>query len=244
MSGRSILGAGTFAMLLLLACVSPPPALAACTSIGSCPFTISSSNCYNVTGTFSGSGTCITINSGVNNVTINLQGNTISGGTGIGISGAGSTGVAVIGPGIITGFGGAGITLGANAAVQEVTALSNGGAGISVGDSSLVTGCIAQSNGSGGISCGSGCSISGSVADSNTGSGISLGSNGSVINNSMYNNTSFGLNNSASDTGVGENVMYCNDGTCSGTSCSTVVGCAFNQGTSMGNNACNGLICF
>jgi hypothetical protein len=216
----------------------------ACSTSISTACTISASGNYNVTANFSATGSAITVN--VSNVTINLNGHTITGGTGSGINGASASNVAVIGPGIITSFGGPAITLGANAIVQDVTALSNGtsatsgGAGISVGDSSVVSGCIAQSNGNGtnqgsiaGISCGDGCSLSGNVADSNAGSGIALGTDGAVINNSMYNNTQWGLDNTGSNTGFGENVMYNNSS-----------GCAFSSATppSEGNNVCNGSV--
>ncbi|MGA2408881.1 MAG: right-handed parallel beta-helix repeat-containing protein [Candidatus Binataceae bacterium] len=88
----------------------------------------------------------------VSNVTINLNGFTISGvgstaTAGVGISASGVTGV-IVANGTITGFGSDGISLGSNSTVQNVQIYNNGGDGVNCSTSTAcyVTGSVIVSN--------------------------------------------------------------------------------------------------
>lgn len=197
--------------------------------------TIASSGYYIVSSNYTATTDGIDIGSTVGTVTINLNGHTITGGTGVGINGNGAsnTKIAVIGPGVITGFGGAGISLGDKAAVVNVEVLSNGAggsSGISVGAGATIAHCIANSNGSttsnDGIACGSNCSVVWSVANGNTGDGIATGNNSAVLGNSANQNNVYGLD--ATNTRFGRNVFRNN-----------ASNCVNFTGTSMLNNVCN-----
>lgn len=82
--------------------------------------------------------------------------------------------------GIIRGSGSAGLSLGAEAHVEDVLAVSNGAIGILVGGSSVVQKSRAVRNGSTGIEVGAFSVVSEDVASENAGWGIS-GSGGSSI---------------------------------------------------------------
>jgi hypothetical protein len=124
------------------------------------------------------------------NVTVDLQGYTISGpgaGTGVGINASGMSNV-TIQNGIIVGMGGPGIILGPNSVVRNVQVINNGGDG---------------------IDCGPSCLITSSVISGNTGTGLNF----STDTTSGYsNNVIQGTTPVVGGTNLGANV--CNGGAC------------------------------
>jgi hypothetical protein len=136
--------------------------------------------------------TAIVVNA--NNVTINLNGFTLSGvgssaTSGVGINATGDTGV-IIANGIITGFGGDGISLGSNSTVENVQIYNNGGDGV---DCSTSTACY----------------VSGSVIAGNRGIGLDFSDKSSGFLNDV-------LNLNATDVSGGTNLGgdVCTGGAC------------------------------
>ena len=132
----------------------------------------------------------IRVNSGVNNVTINLNGFSIigTGGTNTGgINASTNSGITVVN-GTITKFAGKAISLGPNSVVAGLQLISNGGDA---------------------LTCTIGCLVTGNVINSNIGTGL-------VFNDatSGYQNNVINANGSkvTGGTNMGHNV--CNGGTC------------------------------
>jgi parallel beta-helix repeat protein len=135
---------------------------------GGFPYKISRAGSYRLSGNLNASGVADGIDVNTGDVTIDLNGFTISGPSfGTGIS-SGSNNEVRVENGTVIGFG-TGVALSANSIVRGVRADSNTGAGIVVSNNSIVEGCTANSNGAvGGIQCnGSNCTISGNTANSN-----------------------------------------------------------------------------
>ena len=221
------------------------------------PITICQSGSYKLASNLNVNlGNLDAINIMVDNVTIDLNGYTISGpgvaGTGVGIR---STYKRItISNGTVTKMGGDGIRLTAlngGSIVERVGSLNNRGAGIVVYDGT-VTRSTASGNSGDGIQTNNGntgTTVSLNTVTGNGGYGIYLGAlvsnntislNGkdgvyqglTVVGNAIFFNTGFGLNNFFG-TGYGQNVFYVN-----------TAGSVTGGGVSMSNsNVCNGLAC-
>lgn len=95
----------------------------------------------------------IRVNSGINNVTINLNGFSIigTGGTNAGgINAPTNSGITVVN-GTITKFSGKGITVGSNSTVAGLQILSNGGDGLTCTTGCLITSNVINGNGGTGL---------------------------------------------------------------------------------------------
>lgn len=126
---------------------------------GGLPYKIKTSGSY-----FLGSNLAVTTKTttaiivSASNVTINLNGFTISGlgataTSGVGINASAATGV-TIANGVITGFGGDGILLGSNSTVENMQIYNNRGDGVDCGGTStacFVTGSVITGNGEAGL---------------------------------------------------------------------------------------------
>ena len=214
---------------------------------GSFPYFITASGSYRLTGNLqvpSGLAVCGGIQVDASNVTIDLNGFSITGpgaacpyGIHAGVGDLGTT----VENGTVTGFT-KGIGVNDSSTVKSVHANSNSNNGIEVGQFSVVEGCTANLNASGvGVFCGGpGCLISGNVLNSNGTSGVSIGGGPSLIlGNTIISapvvNTAEPLSLPDATTGYGENVM---SGFTDGLGGTMVVG-----GTSMKNNVCDGHLC-
>jgi Right handed beta helix region len=159
------------------------------------PFKITKSGSYFLGGNLAvttKTTTAIIVNA--SNVTINLNGFTISGlgasaTSGIGINASAATGV-IIANGIITGYGGDGILLGSNSTVENMQIYNNGGDGVDCASSTA-------------------CYVTGSVISGNRGTGLDFFDKSSGYLNNV-------LNTNATDVNGGTNL----DGNvCSGSAC-------------------------
>jgi parallel beta-helix repeat protein len=198
---------------------------------GGFPYTIAASGSYRLTGNLTVPASKDGIDVGVSNVTIDLNGFSITGsGSTLGINSEVETEVTVK-DGTITGFG-IGVALGGNSIVKSVHADSNSSDGIFVQQgNTVIEGCTANSNGLDGIFCeASGCTISGNSVNGNVGVGIFVLASGGLILRNTINGASSGINASDATTGYGENVLNGN-------------GTPVTGGTSMKNNVCNGVLC-
>jgi hypothetical protein len=197
------------------------------TQNGGFPFVISQSGTYRLTGSLAVTSGVDGIDVNADNVTIDLNGFAIvgsGGGAGIGIKSTNNQ--VTVRNGTVTGMGGDGISLGANATVTDVHAVNNGGDGIMVGDSSLVTH---------------------NTVSSNTGIGIYVNGKGStVVGNSVYNNSSYGLALKDISSSFAHNVFMGNDGNPNvGSSVPPQVDPPPSGSTQVqiGPNLCNGVAC-
>lgn len=161
--------------------------------ISNLPFTISQPGSYYLTGNLSSTITGITINA--DNVTIDLMGYTMSGGTGNGISMDGRSNVE-ISNGTVRGFTENGIyegnADGVGHRVIRVRAVANGSSGIYLRSrANLVQNCTATGNG---------------------GSGIHLSHVSEVSHNTVYDNDTYGIYTQAACS-VSYNTVYDNQNT-------------------------------
>lgn len=155
----------------------------------------------------------------VSNVSIDLQGFTISGApgvtTGAGINAAGQNRVTVKN-GLIIGMGGQAVVVGTQSTVSDVTATgdSTSGSGpvIQAQAGSLIVNNIVVNGLAAGISCGSACLVRGNI---------------------LQNNSSFGIQLSDSSSGYAGNILQGNNGTFP----------QISGGTKIGDNLCNGSLC-
>jgi len=195
------------------------------------PYTIGASGSYRLTGNIQVPSSTFGILVNAKNVTIDLNGFSITGPTdsnGI-AAGSGFVGTTVEN-GTVTGFNQA-IILNDNSTVKSVHADSNAKDGITVGSNSLVEDCTANSNLSGkGISCNAGCTISGNTLNNNKVGVIVSSMTASLIVRNTINGNTTGLFLIGSNSGYGENVLNGNTADSNG-------------GTSMKNNVCNGVLC-
>lgn len=133
----------------------------------------------------------IRIASGVNNVTINLNGFTIlgvgSGSTTIGINAPTNSGITIVN-GTVTKIPGKGIVLGPNSSIAGVQLIGN------LGDA---------------FTCGTGCLVTGNVINGNTGTGLVFSDSTSGYQNNIINGNLGGT--VTSGTNMGHNV--CNGST-------------------------------
>jgi parallel beta-helix repeat protein len=206
------------------------------TAAGGFPFTIGTSGSYRLTGNLTVPGNKDGIAITASNVTIDLNGFSISGpgvGSGNGISSGVSSANITVENGTVTGFQRGIEFSGNNDIVKSVHADSNSSAGILTANNAVIEGCTANSNSDDGIICGKDCAISGNTANNNGITGISVagpGAAGLILHNNISGNTSDGIFANDATTGYGENVLNGNGTDVSG-------------GTSMKNNVCSGVLC-
>jgi hypothetical protein len=191
------------------------------------PVTISTPGSYRLTGSLRVRDTgvfAIRVSSDVHDVTIDLNGFSISGptvcsgypvtctpvGAGIGIDAQNSFRVSVRN-GVVQGFGGFGLLLSAQARVIDVSATSNGQTGLAAGAGSIIERCVVFENGGRGIDC-SDCVVRKNTVRGNVAEGI-RGSSGSVIEgNSITLNGGVGLWLDGGTSGYVNNVIHDNHG--------------------------------
>jgi parallel beta-helix repeat protein len=179
------------------------------------PLTISEPGSYYLLGSVHTTGGGITVTA--SNVSIDLMGHTLAGGTGDGIDGADVLGtirnLSVVN-GTITGWDGYGVNLGPGSLVRDLRVSGTGEVGISVGAFSIVVDSVAESNDRQGILADTGSIIRGclagendlhgiggstdvlvvdSVADNNGGYGIGVASNSEVRGSVAVNNKGIGI---------------------------------------------------
>ena len=220
------------------------------------PFTIGTSGSYHLTGNLTVAGTTNAINVTVSNVTIDLNGFSITGpgsteSIPIGINASGQSDVTVEN-GTVTGFG-TGVEVGPSGIVKNVHADANGG-GISGANNSLIQGCTANNStqpGGAAIFCVAACAISGNTANGNPNIGIEAG-NGSAIsgNIAFHNTTGTGIFCSGSGCLIMGNTAFNNEVGIGGSDATTgYEGNVLDQtnnvgpGTNLGHNLCSGTIC-
>lgn len=177
-------------------------------------YRVFASGSYYLTGNISVSPGQSGIEIAANNVTIDLNGFTISAllpGSLDGIvedTSSFTHANIIIMNGTVSGMDGHGINLGdssLNHRIERVTASNNAGMGIRFGYNGIVDSCQAYANGSSGIVCfGSNSLIRSSTAYDNGGSGIILTGAGNITDCTSMNNTSVGFR-----TGPGSTVRNC-----------------------------------
>jgi parallel beta-helix repeat protein len=134
------------------------------------PLTIASPGSYYLAENISVSGDGIIIAS--SDVTIDLMGFTLAGGTGTGIESQTGTQGVTVRNGIVTGWTGSGLDLWGGSLVADLHAHDNGADGIKTGSNSVVAECVARDNVEDGIDLGADSTIRNSTAVSNDGNGI------------------------------------------------------------------------
>jgi parallel beta-helix repeat protein len=225
------------------------------------PFAISTANTsYRLTGSLAVPASTNGINVTVSNVTIDLNGFSITGPCchgPIGINASGQND-ATVENGTVTGFG-LGVQVGTFGIVRNVHADKNG-FGIQGGNNTVVEGCTANNStfGSvgGAISCSGACAISANTVNGNPEIGIYCTGNGCVISGNTANNNASGIECGGSGCLISGNTadnnlingLFLSDGT-SGYGANVLNGNPTNvsNGTSMGNNVCgsgiSGTVC-
>jgi hypothetical protein len=215
------------------------------------PVTISQPGSYRLAGNLTVSTTCVSIcNSGIfiqaDDVTLDLNGFTITGSADYGIygalqpSGSGTkvpSGVFVMN-GTVRNFNLYGILLGSRCHIEKVHALSNGRDGLNCSTGSLITGNRVAGNATdsagtfSGIFAGADSTVSNNVVANNHGNGVAVGG-GLVIDNVIYGNTGAGINGfNVGSTGYARNVLRSNGG-----------GVNVIFAVSLANNLCDGVLC-
>jgi hypothetical protein len=176
--------------------------------------------------------TAILVNA--DDVTIDLDGHTISGpsavGSGVGISAGSQSNLTVLN-GTVRGMGASGIVAGRHARIQGVKAIGNGGYGIEVGTVGLLTGNLASENGRSGLSGQEYTSFKDNVAHANAHTGIATGCACSVIGNLTTNNGVNGISTGG--------WTACVNNTAAGNAQDQLSGC----GDIKGSNVCNYAAC-
>jgi parallel beta-helix repeat protein len=157
------------------------------TPITSIPFAISSSGSYFMTSNFTG----VAVQNGISiladDVTLDLNGFTLTGvpGSFDGIRAIGTLHNISIGNGVVVDWGDDGIDLfsAGESHVMRIRAEGNSREGIRVGNGCTVRDCTARANQgfSGGIAAADGCVIDGCIAETNNTAGINVGSGSIVI---------------------------------------------------------------
>jgi parallel beta-helix repeat protein len=198
---------------------------------GGFPYTIGTANTsYRLTGSLSVPASTNGINVTAPNVTIDLNGFSITGPGSSGFTGI-STGQSdvTVENGTLTGFGGGvGVVVGSSGIVRNVHADANG-YGINGGNYTTVEGCTANNSVAAdgyGILCqGNGCTISGNTANAGGQIGIECTGNGCVISgNTMIANAAFGVYCTGSGCLISGNTISGNPAStvgivCSGSEC-------------------------
>ena len=198
------------------------------------PCTIASAGGYTLSGNVS-QGTANTdalpFANSVNDVTVNLTGWTVTGGSGTGqginaCAGATCGENTTVTNGHVKASGQYAIDLDNNEDVEQVQTYQNGNNGIWPSNTGIVYQTINYNNSGDGINTSSNNSIMQNVSASNTSNGITTGTGGLVADNASSSNTSTGLS-AGTDTGYGRNVLGGNTTCISG-------------GKSMSDNVCSG----
>lgn len=197
-----------------------------CGSTAGFPCIISAHGSYRLTGNLVVAGATDAIDVNVGQVTIDLNGFSITGpgsssGTPIGIN-AGTNTQVTLENGTITGFG-TGVTTGSISIVKNVHA-DNNAFGINAGNNSVVEGCTANNNSAIGIVGHAGCVISGNAANGNTTNGIDCLGSGCLISGNTIVGANLGIGANDATTGYGGNVLQNTTNV--------------SNGTSMKNNVC------
>jgi parallel beta-helix repeat protein len=166
------------------------------------PVTLDHAGSYRLTGNLTVDAPDVTaIVVGSSDVTIDLNGFTISCNTGVapcgtgsgdGIDASGRTNVVVIN-GTVRGMGDDGIITGAGARLERLRLLSNHHNGASTGNNSSLVGNTASDNGNDGLTAGVSSTLSGNTARDNGRGGIETSSNCTVSGNTTNDNTVFGI---------------------------------------------------
>jgi parallel beta-helix repeat protein len=187
---------------------------------GGFPYTISNTGSYRLTGNLTIAGSTDGIDVTAPGVTIDMNGFSITGNTGLGTGINNSDGEGTVENGKVVGFSTA-VAGGSFGIIRKVHAEENSHFGIQAGDHSVVEGCTADFNGGPtgiGIACFNGCEISGNTANQNGADGIDCTGIGCVISrNTAYFNNKVGINCSGSGCEISGNTADSN-GT-SGISC-------------------------
>ncbi len=187
---------------------------------GTTTVSIAASGSYYLTGNITISSTGLSgiiVSSSVTNVTIDLNGFTLtgpsSGSSGSGVFLGGGVANVTIVNGTIRNWGSHGIDAVGNAdvRVEKLRLISNGGAGISAGVNCIAIDCAAESNAGKGLEVTDQCLIKDCQAIGNVAGGISMGTRGLVTGCVVYGNgngiTGAGncliLSNNCSDNGTG-----------------------------------------
>lgn len=163
------------------------------TPVSACQ-TITVSGSYVLTKNLSATGNCLVI--AVNNVTINLNGFTISGAkTGVAIGDLGLPHSAiVVEHGILTGFQkGIGLTASNVVEITDIRAVTMVGDGIDSGNRTVVSNSQSIDNGGNGISVGNDCEVMSSTANGNRYVGIVVGDDSAVTGDTASNNNGAGI---------------------------------------------------
>ena len=162
-------------------------------------FRISQSGSYYLTGNLTGQSGKNGIFIAASDVTIDLNGFTLSGVSGA-HSGITTTTLGVGLPenftvvnGTVTGWPQSGVFLGDKSRVERVIARANGSNGIALGNVALVVDCIVTNNGQSGIQIGSGSVVRSCTAEYNANIGISVGSQSTVSHCAASGNTTWGI---------------------------------------------------
>jgi len=134
------------------------------------PLTITSSGSYFLVEGISVAGDGITIAS--SDVTLDLMGFTLAGGTGTGISSDTGTQGVTVRNGVVTGWSGSGLDLWGASLVVDLHAHDNTADGIKTGTGSVVANCVARDNTEDGFDLGPESTIRNSTAVGNNGNGI------------------------------------------------------------------------
>jgi parallel beta-helix repeat protein len=207
---------------------------------GSFPFVISKPGSYRLTGNLTPPGSVDGIDVTVSNVTIDLNGFSITNLAGIPVGiNASAAGEVTVENGTIIGFG-VGIELGGFSIVRKVRADENG-SGIQGGAYTVVEGCVVNfslSPTGAGISCGPDCAISGNTANGHGGNGDGIDCAGNpgdgcvISGNTASGNGKVGINCLGSGCVISGNTATGNGGAglrCAGS------GCLISGNTSFGN---------
>ncbi len=195
------------------------------------PYKITAANnsgSYRLTGNLSAPAGTDAIDVSASNVTIDLNGFSITGNGSVGINAVRDD--ITVENGTVTGFGtgvdvgefgivrnvhadanGDGIIVGLNSLVKGCTA-NNGtdatGSGISASGVSVISGNTASGNANDGIDCAANaCVISGNTANSNSSTGIDCKGSGCLISGNTVHNNKSGIASSDTSTGYAENVL-------------------------------------
>jgi len=176
------------------------------------PATLSKPGRYKLSGNLSVPANMNGIEVTADDVTINLNGFTITGEptSGYGIVSMGGSSRLRIANGTVTGFNVAGLNPGPFSAVENMRLVSNNYGFSGVGPARITSSTIVNNN-LRGIECNSGCSIEGNIVAGTANTGIYLpGGAGMVVGNVIAGNGGYGLSSAIAATGYGQNILVNN----------------------------------
>jgi hypothetical protein len=227
-----LLAGSLFLLAVLLTRV--PEARSACSSTISAACTITTAGYYTLSTNVTGAANGDAIDVAANDVTINLAGYSVEGGSGSGEAiNACTANPCVVNTKVYNGHikssGAYGADLGTPSVIEQVQGAANGSVPIYPDNDSIVFQTIAYgTTGSTGIEGFADSVLTQNVSGDNGGSGIESGSGGVVMDNASSSNTSGYALDLGTNTGYGRNVGGGNSSGC-------VTG-----GTTMGDNVCSG----